>query len=447
MSTFRPALHPNWDLRIEGQRARIHRRHDGQPVSALAAVEAILVGLMDGHRTEPTLKEDLVAIVGEAAQSWVPQTLLRLRPLLADGLARSIGLDLRVLAKVAGPDPTDGIRLLPGPRVLHWHVTNYCPRRCVYCYAAPIHGGHALDASISRGRLRAIFTEAVSLGATTLLVSGAEPLLRVDLPEVLGDAVTAGLSLLLTTKHPISFEMAQRFARSGVPHLSLSIDSLDPEENNLLIGSRQFARQMERSMEALRTAGVAFSVQTVVTRLNRTGPLDVATLAEIQGARVMQLVPFKHVHQPLTTIGNQELALKDDGEVDTLAREIQRRHPALQVERFREATETGAFHCDIGQTKLFFLPDGVVHRCYKLVHDNRLRGHDLKTTSVAAAWHDPDFHQLVAPSREQYAKSACHSCAKFGACHTSGRCIYDAWVNHGKYTAPDRPCEGRNATI
>jgi radical SAM protein with 4Fe4S-binding SPASM domain len=300
-----------------------------------------------------------------------------------------------------------------------------------------------LDATLSRERLTEIFYEASTLGATTLLVSGAEPFLRHDLPEVLGSAVAAGLTILLTTKHPISITIATRLADARVPHLSFSLDAVQRDDNARLIGSSKYAEQVRQSMRALRARGVAFSVQTVVTNMNTTSPFEVAALAEAEGAQVLQLIPFKPVRIPIATLSNEHLQLKDDSIVDGLAAHLSERHPTLRVERFREAGTSGGFHCDIGQTKLLFLPDGFVHRCYKLTHDERLRGKDLRVTSVASAWHDPAFADAIYPSRSDYGGTPCATCGKFGTCGRSGRCIYDALVHHGRYAAPDRNCMGR----
>jgi MoaA/NifB/PqqE/SkfB family radical SAM enzyme len=93
-------------------------------------------------------------------------------------------------------------------------------------------------------------------------------------------------------------------------------------------------------------------------------------------------------------------------------------------------------------TKMFFLPDGVVHRCYKLTDDGELKGKDLRKHSVAAAWHDPDFGQKISPPRTLYAASNCGNCGHFDNCHDEGRCIYQATFTNGNYFAPDRDCDG-----
>jgi hypothetical protein len=90
---------------------------------------------------------------------------------------------------------------------------------------------------------------------------------------------------------------------------------------------------------------------------------------------------------------------------------------------------------------LFMLADGVVHRCYKLVNDDNLRGPDLKAVSVAEAWHDPTYRALVSLDATDYQGTQCEGCIRFSRCQSDGRCIYEAYRRQGRYAAPDRNCE------
>ncbi len=446
---MRPVLDPAYALRIQHRRAYLYRRCDDQPLGALTTAEAVVMGLCDGTRSTAELEEILYRSRGPEAVALMWALFSRLRPLLTEGIRRTPPYPLERLAQVGPPVPSDGLRPLPGPRVLHWWVTQHCARRCVYCFARPLHGARAPDATLSRDRLDEIFREAATLGAETLLVAGAEPLLRKDLPQIMGDAIQAGITPLLTTKHPVDRALALRLAQAGVRHISLSLDTLDGAESRRLIGSSAYPDQVRRSVGNLTRAGVAFSIQTVVTRLNPHALSRVAEFAARHGARVLQIVAFEPVMHPIASATNQDLSLAGPGILDEYAERLQRRYPTLQVERFEElgSGSRSGHDCDIGLSKLFFLPDGVVHRCYKLVHDDGLRGCDLNTTTVAAAWHDPGFRDTISPPRTAYARTACGPCARFDACHQTGRCIYRALIRHGRYEAPDRSCRHDQARV
>lgn len=158
----------------------------------------------------------------------------------------------------------------------------------------------------------------------------------------------------------------------------------------------------------------------------------------------MQVVPFEPVRKPLTRYSNESMTAPDVAELSELVEEIGGMYPNLKCELFEKLGSGGrdAYNCDIGMTKMFFLPNGVVHRCYKLTDDEGLSGRDLRDSSVAAAWHDPGFGLKISPSRELYSSSNCGKCSRFDNCHEEGRCIYQASFTHQDYFAPDRACDG-----
>jgi MoaA/NifB/PqqE/SkfB family radical SAM enzyme len=441
---MRPALAKTFRLAVRNRRAYIERLADGQPVAALWPAEAVALALMNGRRRWSRLERALREGTGEPGVALLRSLRSRLGPLLTDGAAATGPAPVVLPSGLLPPDPAEGIRPLPGPRVLHWDVTRYCPRRCAYCYAEPLRGAAAPDATLPRERLQLIFAEAASLGAEYLLAGGAEPFLRGDLPEVLGDAQRSGLTPLVTTKHPMTEELARRLAEAGVRHISLSLDSMDPDENRLLVGSAGYPEQVRATAARLRSAGVAFSIQSVLTPRNLHSLEAVAAFAVRSGARLMQVVPFEPVRTPIAGLRNHDMELPRENLVDQIVDRLKRKFPGCRVERF-EFLGTGSradYHCDVGMTKMFFLPDGVVHRCYKLTADARLRGPDLKQVSVARAWHDPGFRHLLFPPAEDYHGTACSQCGSFRSCHHDGRCIYTALVRHGRYAAPDRDCGG-----
>jgi hypothetical protein len=256
---MRPVLSGSYEILIRSGRAYIERRRDRQPVAALTSAEAVILGVMDGRLTIEELLTTTETALGDGkGAAVVTSTIGRLRPLLVDGVRRTHDWDLAALSRVLPPTRDDGLRRLPGPRVLHWSVTQVCPRRCAYCFVDPDHGSVPRDSVISRDELVDVLEEGAALGTELLLLGGAEPLLRPDLPEIMADAIRLNITPLVTTKHPISKALAVRFSRAGVRHLSLSIDSMDPAECRKLVGSSTFPAQMRRSAGNLIAAGWRF---------------------------------------------------------------------------------------------------------------------------------------------------------------------------------------------
>ncbi len=435
---------PRFELVVQDGRARVDRRADRFTVAVLGRLEAIVLKLLADGRPTAEVEELLAHSIDDRARPIVQKVHGRFAPLLKPDRGIAARIALEDLSTVDASAPSGGCRDLPGPKVLHWSVTRFCPRRCVYCYAEPEFGSAASDASLTREGLGRIFREAVELGAEHLLAAGAEPFLRDDLPEVLGDAIAYGLTPNVTTKHPISGELAARLAAAHVRHVSLSLDSLSPETSLTLIGSSSYPDQVRRSAAHLQAVGLDFSIQAVATPYNLLDLEAVVRFAAETGAIVVQIVPFEDVRRPIGTLANHAMAVPDVTALAALVERSAARYPRLRCELFDKlgAGARAEFQCDIGATKLFFLPNGVVHRCYKLVDDESLIGKDLRRVSVAEAWHDPGFGTTISPPHDLYAGSSCGVCSRFDACHADGRCIFQAKMTHQTYYAPDRVCDG-----
>jgi ribosomal peptide maturation radical SAM protein 1 len=441
LSAYDSSVEPVFEVALEGNRAFVVRRGDGRVVAGLDRLEAVVLKLWAGHSPDET-RLILATAAGDTAAGILEHVEHRFGALMKHGRGISVPLSFDRLMKIDQRGRSLGLRDLPGPRVLHWTVTRYCPRKCIYCYAEPLAGGQALDSVIERAELASIFEEAASLGAEHFVVSGSEPFLRPDLPEIMGDALRCGITPFVTTKHRINKDLARRLAQAGMQHISISFEAVSEELSFEMVGSRQYPAQVRQSTASLREAGLQFSIQAVATRFNLRGLEDVAQFASDSGALVLQIVPFESVREPLTGHGNSDMAVADQEELRTEVDRISRQHPNLRVEFFDKSEGGAGFHCDIGMTKMFFLPDGTVHRCYKLAHDARLSGKNLRNCSVAEAWHDTSFGLIISPPRKSYGETGCSTCGRFDVCHDDGRCIYEASANWNSYYAPDRALWG-----
>ncbi|MBL16569.1 MAG: GTP 3',8-cyclase MoaA [SAR202 cluster bacterium] len=142
-------------------------------------------------------------------------------------------------------------------RDLRISVTDRCNFRCPYCMPAEIYG-EAYEflprADIltfeELTRLVGFFAE---LGVEKLRVTGGEPLLRNDLPQLLGmlNAIDGIDDLTLTTNGYLLSQFAQKLKDSGLDRITVSLDSLDDEVFKAMNG-RGFTT--ERVLQAIQTA-------------------------------------------------------------------------------------------------------------------------------------------------------------------------------------------------
>ena len=119
-------------------------------------------------------------------------------------------------------------------RDLRISVTDRCNFRCPYCMPAEVYGEHYTFLPKSQiltfeeiARLAGIFVE---LGVRKLRLTGGEPLLRADLPNLV--AMLAALpvdDLALTTNAHLLARHAEALAAAGLQRVTVSLDSLDDD--------------------------------------------------------------------------------------------------------------------------------------------------------------------------------------------------------------------------
>ncbi len=113
-------------------------------------------------------------------------------------------------------------------------------------------------------RLAGVFA---GLGVRRLRLTGGEPLLRRDVPSLVG--MLAGLDgiddLALTTNGVLLAEQADALRTAGLHRITVSLDTLDPGTFLALTRSREFARVRE-GLDAAARVFPGFKIDTVVLR-------------------------------------------------------------------------------------------------------------------------------------------------------------------------------------
>ena len=170
---------------------------------------------------------------------------------------------------------------------------------------------------------------ATSLGVSKLRLTGGEPLLDKQLPElVAGLAALEGVEdLALTTNAMLLAPVAQRLADAGLQRVTISLDSLDPEVFRRMSGGRGDLATVMQAIDAAAAAGLApIKINVVVERaVNDHTVLDlldhfrgtghIVRLIEYMdvgnrnGWRMDQVVPSRELFEqvqarwPLTPVG------------------------------------------------------------------------------------------------------------------------------------------------
>lgn len=107
-------------------------------------------------------------------------------------------------------------------------VTDRCNFRCTYCM--PVEGLDWLrrEDLLQRDEIRRLASIFTGLGITQLRLTGGEPLLRPDLPEIVADlaALPQAPALAITTNGVLLPQLAPKLYAAGLKSYNVSLDSL-----------------------------------------------------------------------------------------------------------------------------------------------------------------------------------------------------------------------------
>ncbi|MCL2090825.1 MAG: GTP 3',8-cyclase MoaA [Micrococcales bacterium] len=135
-------------------------------------------------------------------------------------------------------------------------VTDRCPLRCRYCLPPSGLVPRARWTLLTTDEIVRVVAVAVACGVTKVRLTGGEPLVRPDLVDLV--ARLADLAprpeLCLTTSGIGLAERASVLAAAGLDRVTVSLDTLDPDEYARLTGRRRLDEVLA-GIAALRSAG------------------------------------------------------------------------------------------------------------------------------------------------------------------------------------------------
>jgi cyclic pyranopterin phosphate synthase len=150
---------------------------------------------------------------------------------------------------------TDGF----GRRIeyLRISVTDKCNLRCVYCM--PLEGMEWLrrDELLSFEEITRIVEAMAPLGLRRVRLTGGEPLVRRDLPELVArlSAIPGIDDLSLSTNAVLLEEHAEALRDAGLNRVNVSLDSLDPERVDRIARRPGSYERIMRGLEAAERFG------------------------------------------------------------------------------------------------------------------------------------------------------------------------------------------------
>jgi heme b synthase len=153
-------------------------------------------------------------------------------------------------------------------RLLAWEITRRCNLSCVHCRAGSEDQVYPDELTTDQGKK--VLREVASLGDhSVIILTGGEPLLRPDWPDLARYGDSLGLRMVMATNGVlITPDLAREINDAGIKRVSVSLDGPDAASHDEFRGQPGAFAASTAGLKILREAGVEFQVNTTVTERN-----------------------------------------------------------------------------------------------------------------------------------------------------------------------------------
>ncbi|MEV6241558.1 pyrroloquinoline quinone biosynthesis protein PqqE [Lentzea sp. NPDC051838] len=299
-------------------------------------------------------------------------------------------------------------------------LTHRCPLQCGYC-SNPVELVRR-DSELSTEDWRRVFDQARSLGALQIHLSGGEPLLRPDLPELVVHANSLGCYVnLVTSGVGLSRDRLRDLASRGVDHVQLSLQDATKAGNDRIAGIKAFDRKVEAAAY-IREEGLPLTVNTVLHRQNLDNIAGIIAMAEEMGAERLELANTQYYGWALRNRAvllptREQLAVADPIVAAAQERLRGRMEIVYVIADYHEAHPKPCMY-GWGARQLTVAPNGDVLPCPAATVISSLKIENVRDSSLHDIWHDSESFNAFRGF--EWMKDPCRSCPRkeidFGGC-------------------------------
>ncbi len=150
--------------------------------------------------------------------------------------------------------------------VVVWNATRRCNLRCVHCYSSSRNIPYSNELSTEEGKK--LISDLAAFGSPVLLLSGGEPIIRKDLPDLARYAVDKGMRVVISTNGTlITKKLAAVFREIGLSYIGVSLDGIGPTHDRFRGVKGAYERTL-RGIRISRDAGIKVGIRFTMNKRN-----------------------------------------------------------------------------------------------------------------------------------------------------------------------------------
>jgi radical SAM protein with 4Fe4S-binding SPASM domain len=179
-------------------------------------------------------------------------------------------------------------KTVPPPTYILWDCTRRCNLTCLHCGAVKEKYTHELTTE----QIQGILDQLAGIRNAMFAVTGGEPLMRKDLPDVLTHARRRGLKTGIATNGFLVDRAAAQWIRdAGVYSVQVSLDGPEATHNHIRGNGESFRRAVQAIEELIRLKVPLVSVATTITTDNMQQIDELRQELLRLGVRLWRLAP------------------------------------------------------------------------------------------------------------------------------------------------------------
>ncbi len=290
-------------------------------------------------------------------------------------------------------------------------LTYKCNLRCIHCYLGPQTEREKLGGGeVGTGRFLSFIDEVAEAGCLNLLISGGEPLLRADFPEIYRHAKEKGLLVTVFSNGTLITEkLVELFIELPPLEVEISLYGATAQTYEKVTRVPGSYERCLRGIGRLRDSGVKVNLKTILMTVNSHELPAMEKIAREFAVRFR----FDAAISPCLGGDKTPLGLRVHPEkaIEMEFADGKRLH---QWEKFFEQSrehilEDTLYGCGAGVTSFHIDPNGFLRPCM-MTRDVK---YDLSGGGFLTGWHEIGSRLRVKKASSEF---ACRGCEKINLC-------------------------------